>query len=168
VNIQRRQLVIRRAVISKYVDTPKSGHGRVIDLSSELAAALGPHLAASSLKTGRVFRQDSGRSALARHLYAWMDAAAARAGIPKTKGTKLHVMRHSACSALAALGAPMIAIQSLAGHQSPQKIGKHLKSFAICGSRSSSESHEFQGFWPSAGAHSDADADEEATPKTQR
>jgi hypothetical protein len=56
------------AVISKYVDTPKSGHGRVIDLSAELTAALERHLAASSTKTGRVFLQDSGRHALAQHL----------------------------------------------------------------------------------------------------
>jgi integrase len=125
VNIGRRQLVVRRAVISKDVDTPKSGHGRVVDLSSELAGALEKHLAASS-KTGRVFRQDSGRPALAQHLYGWRDAAAARAGIPKARGVKLHVMRHSACSALAAMGAPMIAIQSLAGHESPQTTAKYM------------------------------------------
>lgn len=34
---------------------------------------------------------------------------------------KLNAVRHSACSVLAALGAPMIAIQSLAGHESPQR-----------------------------------------------
>jgi site-specific recombinase XerD len=39
---------------------------------------------------------------------------------------KLHVMRHSACSALAALGAPMIAIQALAGHESPQTTAKYM------------------------------------------
>ena len=126
VNLQRRQLVVRRAVISKYIDTPKSGHGRVIDLSAELAAALEKHSAASSHKAGRVFRQDSGRPALAQHLYAWRDAAALRAGVPKKKGAKLHVTRHSACSALAALGAPMIAIQSLAGHESPQTTAKYM------------------------------------------
>jgi integrase len=98
----------------------------VIDLSAELAAALELHLAASSTKSGRVFLQDSGRPALARHLYAWRDSAASRAGVPPKKGAKLHVMRHSACSALAALGAPMIAIQSLAGHQSPQTTAKYM------------------------------------------
>jgi site-specific recombinase XerD len=35
-----------------------------------------------------------------------MDAA----GIPRKRGVVLHVMRHSACSALATMGAPMIAI----------------------------------------------------------
>jgi hypothetical protein len=35
-------------------------------------------------------------------------------------------MRHSACSAIAALGAPMIAIQSLAGHESPQTTAKYM------------------------------------------
>jgi integrase len=126
VSTARRQLVVRRAVISKFVDTPKSGHGRVIDLSLELTEALERHLASSAEKTGRVFRQQSGRPALAQHLYAWMAAAQERAGIPKQKGTRLHVMRHSACSALAALGAPMIAIQSLAGHQSPQTTAKYM------------------------------------------
>jgi integrase len=114
VKVARRQLVVRRNVISRFVDTPKSGHGRVLDLSSELVAVLEKLLAASASKTGRVFLQDSGRPALARHLYAWIDAAMTRAGIPKRRGVKLHVMRHSACSALAAMGAPMIAIQSLA------------------------------------------------------
>jgi integrase len=114
VKVARRQLAVRRNVISRFVDTPKSGHGRVLDLSSELAAVLEKLLAASASKTGRVFLQDSGRPALARHLYAWIDAAMTRAGIPKRRGVKLHVMRHSACSALAAMGAPMIAIQSLA------------------------------------------------------
>jgi integrase len=35
-------------------------------------------------------------------------------------------MRHSACSALAAMGAPMIAIQSLAGHESPQTTARYM------------------------------------------
>src|ERR1019366_9422720 len=118
VNIERRQISIRRAVISKYVDTPKNGHGRVLDLSAELTAALQKHRDASSTKKGRIFRQDSGRPALAQHLYTWMDAARDRAGVPKQKGVRLHVMRHSACSALAAMGAPIIAIQALAGPES--------------------------------------------------
>jgi integrase len=126
VNIPRRQLVVRRSVISKYVGTPKSGHGRVIDLSAELAAALEKHLATLVPRTGRVFRQDSGRPALAKHLYAWTQVAMARAGIPRKKGVQLHVMRHSACSALAARGAPMISIKDLAGHGSPQTTAKYM------------------------------------------
>lgn len=125
-NLPRRQLVIRRNVISKYVDTPKSGHGRVLELSTELARALETYRAATSSTAGRVFLQDSGRPALARHLYAWIDAVMAKAGVPKKKGVKLHVMRHSACSALAAMGAPMIAIQALAGHESPQTTTKYM------------------------------------------
>ena len=101
---------------------PKGGDA---DLSAELAAALTRHRAASP-KTGRVFLQHSGRPALAKHLYGWTEAAMERAGIPKKKGVKLHVMRHSACSALAAMGAPMIAIQSLAGHESPQTTAKYM------------------------------------------
>jgi integrase len=117
---------VRRNVISRYVDTPKSGHGRVLDLSSELFDALGKLLQATQWKTGRVFRQDSGRPALARHLYAWVEVAMARAGVPRRRGVKLHVMRHSVCSALATMGAPMIAIQSLAGHESPQTTAKYM------------------------------------------
>jgi integrase len=126
VNLPRRQIVVRRNVISKYVDTPKSGHGRVLELSAELAAALETLRAASTSTAGRVFVQNSGRPALARHLYAWIEAAMAKAGVPKKKGAKLHVMRHSACSALAAMGAPMIAIQALAGHESPQTTTKYM------------------------------------------
>ncbi len=126
VNLARRQLVVRRNVISRYIDTPKSGHGRVIDLSSELLDALTALKEASKWKTGRVFRQDSGRPALARHLYVWVGVAMARAGIPRSRGVKLHVMRHSACSALASMGAPTIAIQALAGHESPQTTAKYM------------------------------------------
>jgi integrase len=126
VSVERRQITVRRNAISRFVDTPKSGHGRVIDLSAALSAALAKHREASKDRSGRVFRQDSGQPALAQHLYRWMDAAIKRAGIPKRKGVKLHVMRHSACSALAAMGAPMIAIQSLAGHESAQTTQKYM------------------------------------------
>ncbi len=126
VNLARRQLVVRRNVISRYVDTPKSGHGRVVELSIELLDALGVLKAASKRRTGRVFLQDSGRPALARHLYAWVGVAMARAGVPRRRGAKLHVMRHSACSALATMGAPTIAIQALAGHGSPQTTAKYM------------------------------------------
>jgi integrase len=47
-------------------------------------------------------------------------------GIPRKKGLVLHVMRHAACSALASMGAPMIAIQALAGHESPQTTAKYM------------------------------------------
>jgi hypothetical protein len=50
----------------------------------------------------------------------------ARAGIPRRRGVQLHVMRHSACSALALLGAPTIAIQALAGHESTQTTAKYM------------------------------------------
>jgi integrase len=125
VNTARRQLVVRRAAISKYVDTPKSGHGRVLELSAELTDALDA-LAKVSPKTGRVFLQDSGKPALAQHLYRWTEAATKAAGIIRRKGERLHVMRHSACSALAAMGAPTIAIQGFAGHETPQTTEKYM------------------------------------------
>jgi integrase len=125
VNLTRRQITIRRAAISKYVDAPKSGHGRVLELSSELTEAL-RSLAATSPKTGRVFRQDSGRPALAQHLYAWMERATKSAGIVRRKGERLHVMRHSSGSALAAMGAPMISIQGFMGHETPQTTEKYM------------------------------------------
>ncbi len=111
--------------ISKYVDTPKSGHGRVLELSAELTDALAA-LAATSTRTGRVFRQDSGKPALAKHLYAWSEAATKAAGIVRRKGERLHVMRHSACSALAALGAPTTSIQAFAGHERIQTTEKYM------------------------------------------
>jgi integrase len=88
VNLARRQLVVRRNVISRYMDTPKSGHGRVVELLSEPLDALTALKEGSSWKTGRVFRQDSGRPALARHLYAWMEVATARADIPRRRGAQ--------------------------------------------------------------------------------
>jgi integrase len=107
-------------VISHYVDTPKSGHGRVIELSTELTAALETYRRASAHKTGRVFLQDTGQPAPAQHLYKWMETAVDKAGIPRQFRVRLHIMRHSAWSALAALGAPTTAIQAQAGHETPQ------------------------------------------------
>jgi integrase len=126
VNLARRQIVIRRNAISRYVDTPESGHGRLIDLSAELTSALEKLRKVTPSTMGRVMLQDTGRQALAQHLYAWTRAATDAAGIPRKKGVVLHLMRHSACSALAILGAPMIAIQALAGHESPQTTAKYM------------------------------------------
>jgi integrase len=85
VSLPRRQIVIRRNAISKYVDTPKSGHGRVIDLSAELADALARLHDVTPSTTGRVLLQDSGKPALARHLYAWIEAARVRADSPSAR-----------------------------------------------------------------------------------
>jgi integrase len=43
-----------------------------------------------------------------------------------SRGVRFHVVRHSACSALATMGAPMIAIQALAGRESPQTTARYM------------------------------------------
>ena len=95
-------------------------------LAAELTSALEKHRKMTPSTEGRVLLQDSGRPALAQHLYAWTRAAMDSAGIPRKKGVALHVMRHSACSSLATMGALMIAIQALAGHESPQTTAKYM------------------------------------------
>ena len=57
---------------------------------------------------------DDGRAATSYQLRTWLQVAQRRAGLRATGG--LHVLRHTFCSHLAMRGAPVKAIQELAGH----------------------------------------------------
>ncbi|HLK40140.1 MAG TPA: tyrosine-type recombinase/integrase [Polyangiaceae bacterium] len=58
--------------------------------------------------------RDDGRPATSYQLRTWLQVAQRRAGLRATGG--LHVLRHTFCSHLAMRGAPVKAIQELAGH----------------------------------------------------
>ncbi len=74
-----------------------------------------------------VLLQNNSKPALARHLYAWTREAMARAGIPRKKGVALHVMRHSAGPAVAAIGVPTSSpSRLLPGHESMHTTEKYM------------------------------------------
>jgi integrase len=62
VDLKRRQLIIRQAVYAGTVDTPKSGHGRIVDTTAALANALTGH---RHLRSERVLCTDDGQPATA-------------------------------------------------------------------------------------------------------
>lgn len=113
VDFRRNLLIIEQAVWKGIVDTPKSGHGRIIPMTRALADALQRH---RHLRGQRVLYTDDGQPATDKILRRWVTAAKRRAQLPLSPGA-LHILRHTFCSHLAMRGAPAKAIQELAGHK---------------------------------------------------
>jgi integrase len=95
------------------VDTPKSGHGRIVPMTQALSSALLKH---RHLRGERVLTLEDGAPVPGHTLRDWLEAAQRRAGL-RVMGS-LHKLRHTFCSHLAMKGAPPKAIQELAGHES--------------------------------------------------
>lgn len=124
IDFRRGQLVIEQAVWEgkerneegasrqRFVDTPKSGRGRIVPMTKALAEALRRF---RHLRGDLVLYADNGKPATAIQLKDWLEAAQKRAGFAKATGG-LHILRHTFCSHLAMRGAPAKAIQELAGH----------------------------------------------------
>lgn len=111
VDLAKRQLSIERADWNGQVTVPKGGRLRYVPMTQRLAAALREY---RHLKGPRVLCQDNGKP-LTRHLVQYkVLRASRRAGVA---ATNVHILRHSFCSHLAMRGAPVRAIQELAGHR---------------------------------------------------
>jgi integrase len=104
---------VQRAVFDGHVTVPKGGRFRVVPLTARLRVALGSH---RHLRGPRVLCTEAGES-LSKWPLKWMiDTAERRAGL--RKGGRVHVLRHTFCSRLAAANVPMLTIKELAGHTS--------------------------------------------------
>jgi integrase len=112
VDFRRKHLVVQQAVWRDTIDAPKSGKGRIVPMTDALEAAL---RTCRPLRGERVLYRDNGQPPRAHHLRDWVEAAQRRAGLSRTTGG-LHILRHTFCSHLAMRGAPVKAIQELAGH----------------------------------------------------
>ncbi|HEU4535808.1 MAG TPA: site-specific integrase [Polyangiaceae bacterium] len=110
-------LVVRRTIYHGEVDTPKSGHERMVPLTPRLARALGearaagggrrPEAPAAPSRLGRPWGETTLREAFRRAL--------AKAGLPRSR---LHDLRHAFVSRCFLAGADARTVQELAGHAS--------------------------------------------------
>jgi integrase len=117
----RALLKVRQAVYEDEVTLPKGGKPRVIPMTARLRAALAAH---QHLRGNRVLYQDDGRPADKWWLKWALDVAERRAGL--RRGGRVHILRHTFCSRLAARNVPMLTIKELAGHQSLETTMRYM------------------------------------------
>ena len=129
VDLQQRQLAVERSDWKGHVTSTKGGRVRFVPMTVRLAAALRRH---RHLRGNRVLCQDGGEPLTQKIVQDHVRRAARRANI-RPEG--VHVLRHTFCSHLAMRGAPVRAIQELAGHQdlSTTQRYMHLSPAAIEG-----------------------------------
>ena len=110
IDLEKRQLCVRRSSWSGHVTAPKGGRLRYIPLTVRLARALREH---RHLRSSLVLCHKNGEGLKRQLVLARVRSAARRAQI---QNHGVHVLRHTFCSHLAMRGAPTRAIQELAGH----------------------------------------------------
>ena len=123
----KREIRVERAISDDVIDTPKSGHGRTVDMSMQLAAALQALLTARKAETLRKGWKDvpawvfcSTRGTILTY------ANVRRAMISVLKQAKLpphftpHCMRHTFASLLLSAGESVVYVQRQLGHASIQ------------------------------------------------
>jgi integrase len=89
-----------------------AGGQQLVDMTAALADALTRH---RHLRGERVLYADDGEELTNKVVRAWMERAQRAASLEVTG--KIHILRHTFCSMLAAAGATPLAIQQLAGHE---------------------------------------------------
>lgn len=104
------QLCVRQSDWNGQVSTPKSGKLRWVPLTGWLASTLKQH---RHLRSQRVLALTDGRGWTRQLVQYRLKRAARRAGLPNLG---VHALRHSFCSHLSMLGAPVNSIRELAGH----------------------------------------------------
>ncbi len=128
VNLGKRQVCVRLSEWKGHVTEPKGGRIRYVPMTVRLGDALRQH---RHLRGKRVLAERNGRSFTQKMVQVRMRRAAHRAKVPGG----VHILRHTFCSHLAMRGAPVRAIQELAGHQdlSTTQRYMHLSPAAIEG-----------------------------------
>src|SRR5262249_16295735 len=110
VDLHGRRLCVARSEWKGQVTTPKGNRLRYVPMTVRLADALRGH---RHLKSRRVLHQDDGAPLTQKIVQTMVKRAAERSGVR----AGVHILRHTFCSHLAMRGAPVRAIQELAGHQ---------------------------------------------------
>ena len=120
VKLERGQLTVRHSEWKGQVTVPKGGRIRHVPLTARLSGALRQH---RHFLGQRVLLGRGGRSFSQKMVEDRVRKAARRAGLDDD-GT--HVLRHTFCSHLAMRGAPVKAIQELAGHQNLSTTQRYM------------------------------------------
>ena len=110
VDLHKRQLCVTRSEWKGYVTMPKGGRLRYVPLTKRLTDALRD---ARHLRGPRVLCDADGQPLTQKVIQVMVRRAARRANVKPG----VHILRHTFCSHLAMRGAPVRAIQELAGHQ---------------------------------------------------
>jgi integrase len=121
VDLGRALVKVQRAVYLHHVTLPKGGKPRVVPMTSRLRAALQAH---RHLRGDRVLCLDDGQPVDKWWLKWALDVVERRAGL--RKGGRVHILRHTFCSRLAARNVPMLTIQGLAGHESLETTQRYM------------------------------------------
>jgi integrase len=110
VDLVRRRLTVQHSDWRGHVTCPKGGRARVLPLTQRLVAALKAH---RHLRSSRVLALPDGTPMHRDHVIKAIRGAERTAGL---RQAGVHILRHTFCSHLAMKGAPVRAIQELAGH----------------------------------------------------
>jgi len=121
VDFGRGLLKVRRSIWNDVESLPKGGKPRVVPMTSRLKAALAAH---RHLRGERVLYGGDGAPADIDWLHWQLDVAQRRAGL--RRGGRVHILRHTFCSRLAARNVPMLAIKDLAGHASIETTMRYM------------------------------------------
>lgn len=109
IDLERRQLSVRRSIVRGVIASPKSNKVRHIPLADNLFDAL----AELRPKTGYVFQQENGEPMTRGMAWRAIQTACKRS---ETRPISWHVLRHSFASQLASKGISAQVIQTLLGH----------------------------------------------------
>jgi integrase len=104
-----------------FITLPKGGKPRIVPTTARLKAALAAH---RHLRGDRVLYQDDGEAACKQWLKDKVETAERRASM--RQGGRLHILRHTFCSRLAARNVPMLTIKELAGHESIETTMRYM------------------------------------------
>ncbi len=110
VDLTARRLTVERSEWHGHVTVPKGGRPRRVPMTERLMRAL---TAYRHLRSRRVLSFPNGTSATRDQVIKAIRSAQRVAGLAQAG---VHVLRHTFCSHLAMKGAPVRAIQELAGH----------------------------------------------------
>jgi integrase len=111
-DFERGTIHVQRSVWKGIADVPKGGRSRRIPMTRVLKKVLREH---RHLRGPRVLHRDDGGEVTEKILRRWFSRAQRLARLRANGG--LHILRHTFCSHLAMRGAPLKAIQELAGHK---------------------------------------------------
>ena len=129
VDFRRRQVTVQRSDWKGKVTATKGDRPRVVPMTSRLESALKAH---KHLRGPRVLCLQDGSPLTQKIVRNLSRRSAERAGLAKQG---VHILRHTFCSHLAMRGAPVRAIQELAGHSNLSTTQRymHLSPAAIEG-----------------------------------